>query len=156
MHIIAVLNDGKILETSCKSTRTIGRLRYKIAKKLNVPKDGIMLFSDGTELFDENVLVMWKDIIRPIVAVTILYRSIDHKFNITLRNMNAHKNNIICDDTITIAEIKSIYNVISGGVPIEQVKFIYGSQHLQNNKTLRDYNINSDVVIHVILSFRGD
>ena len=55
----------------------------------------------------------------------------------------------------TVRQVKQQYEKQTG-IPVEQVKFIFGGTVLSDYFTLADYNIQTDSIINVYLALRGD
>ena len=55
------------------------------------------------------------------------------------------------DDTIESLKEK-LYD--EEGIPVEQIRLIFGGKQLENHRTFRDYNISNESTIHLVLRLR--
>jgi hypothetical protein len=58
------------------------------------------------------------------------------------------------DENDDVLEIRKQYSK-KAGIPIEQIRFIFKGQHLEDGRALCDYRIQKDSMIHSVLRLRG-
>jgi len=73
-----------------------------------------------------------------------------NNYTITLKTIS--KKNIILEvkENDTIEELKKIFS-IKEGTPINKQRYFFNNEMLENNKTLKDYNIKENSIINVTI-----
>ena len=75
-------------------------------------------------------------------------------FQIFVKSINGKTRTVDVSANESISSIKQKIQEKEGIDPGEQ-RLIFGGKNLDDNKTLSDYNINSESTIHLVLRVRG-
>jgi len=73
---------------------------------------------------------------------------------ITVKTLTGKKINLTVEITQTIYECKELISN-NQGIEVSQIRLIYLGKLLSDEKTLEDYNVLSNNIIHMVLQLRG-
>jgi len=62
---------------------------------------------------------------------------------------------LIYVDSITTVQALKLKIQDKEGIPPDQQRIVYAGKQLENGRTMADYNINRDAVLHLVLRLRG-
>ncbi len=76
-------------------------------------------------------------------------------FNVFLKTLIGKTETFYVEYYTTIRELKDMY-MDKSGIPHDQVRLIFAGRHLEDKRTLSDYNIQADSTLHSVLLLRGN
>ncbi|GFE55063.1 ubiquitin [Babesia ovis] len=127
-----------------KGIRTIGDLRQTLERKYKAP---VELYRQGTPLNNAESV----DYDNAKIDVMVTLRG---GMRVQVQTMMGQKLEVEVDPNETVLEFKKKLSK-KQKLPVDQQRIIYEGKMLQDNKTLADYNIKNNSVIHMVLRLRG-
>lgn len=86
--------------------------------------------------------------------VTIIEKPKDESFQIFLKTLAGTTKTITVNSSQTIEELKQIVEETTGN-PTSQQRLVFAGRQIEDDRTLKDYNIQSESTIHMVLRLRG-
>jgi hypothetical protein len=80
--------------------------------------------------------------------------SIQELFTIQVKSMTGRLHAITVNPSMTVLELKSLIEKVEQYAP-DQQRIVYSGKQLSDEKQLKDYSIQPDVTIHLIIRLRG-
>ncbi|EDO08561.1 ubiquitin family protein [Babesia bovis T2Bo] len=122
--------------------KTAGDLAKKLERQYGVP---VGLYSRGERLDHCDQLV------EPTVDMLVPLRG---GMTVQVQTMLGQKIEVEVDPNDTVLEFKKKLSK-KQKLPVDQQRIIYQGKMLQDHKTLAEYNIQNNAVIHMVLRLRG-
>lgn len=75
---------------------------------------------------------------------------------IFVKTLTGPVHSVVCTEDDTIQMVKEqLEKKYEEGMPPNQQRLIYGGKNLDDDRTLRDYNIIHNTTLHIVLRLRG-
>ncbi|GAA5912038.1 hypothetical protein JCM8208_006465 [Rhodotorula glutinis] len=135
-----------------KPSMRVKKLKEVISARRGVTADRIVLSLPGTVLQDECSLGDY-NITSPDLVQVLSYRR--DLMQIFIKTLTGKTLTFDCDPNITVGTLKAmIYD--KERIPLGQQRIIFAGQQLQDNFTLRSYDVIPESTLHLVLRMRGD
>lgn len=128
-----------------KDMNKIGDVKKALEDKHNT---SVVLLNDGKKLHDDETLDDDKH------KNMIMLVPIRGGMRVQVNTMLGEKVEVEVEETETVADLKKKLSK-KQKIPADQQRIIYEGKLLQDNKTLAEYNIKNNSVIHMVLRLRG-
>jgi hypothetical protein len=155
--------------TKIKKKTKIGKLKELYSKENNIKKEILKFFNNGKKLLDNDEIGNLKEI-KVLYEVPYVENGdfqLDEKmiksdrndpkkggFQIFCKTLTGKTITIGVDPDTTIKELKEKVNRLED-IPVGQQRMIFAGKLLCNIYTLREYNIQRESTIHLVLRMRG-
>lgn len=75
---------------------------------------------------------------------------------IFVKTLNGPVHSVVCEEEDTIMSVKqALESKYEEGMPPSQQRLLYAGKQLDDERTLKDYNIMHNMTIHIVLRLRG-
>ncbi|CAG8510191.1 16247_t:CDS:2 [Gigaspora rosea] len=147
-QIYVRMQDGIIIQIKCKKSDAIGYIKRKIQVKEGISAKNQKIFFGNRQLKNWNKLsyynISWNDTLNLVLCT----------FNIHVKTLTGKTITIECEGIDTIDTIKQKIHD-EENIQKDNQKLIFAGVFLEDNKTLADYCIKKDCILHLILRTRS-
>ena len=149
-NVIYIKNDlNKMTMIPIDDYMSIKQIKVKYCAKKFVPLKGKELYYKGKKLSDDKNLefynIPWES--------TLYVLNIPEKINVYVRSLSGKEFKIIVDEFETVLKIKyKIYEFEN--IPVDKQIILIDKKILDDEKMIREFNINGDV--HLIVRKKGE
>ena len=151
MNIYIRMPSGKIVSLLREATDTVASVKEQIAVTQKIAPSQQSINFKGQSLDDARTLAEYF-----IQANDMLLMSLKlvEAFDVYIRDMKGKVAIYKVKQTTTVREAKEMVHA-KAGMPASQLKMLYAGQHLEDSKTMADYNITQGAQIFLILILQG-
>ena len=147
MRIFVETLRGKTIPLHVRSSETIANVKTRIQYKERIPRDKQMLIFIGIPMEDHRTLADYnieKDstvyLVRRMEGMRILVKALTG-MTITLNCVRSSE---------TIGDVKETIQ-LKEGIPSDKQRLIFGGKHMEDHRTVADYNIQKDSILYLAL-----
>ncbi|KAF0544997.1 ubiquitin-domain-containing protein [Gigaspora margarita] len=147
-QIYVRMHDGIIIQIKCKKSDAIGYIKRKIQVREGISIKNQKIFFGNRQLKNWNKLsyynISWNDTLNLVLCT----------FNIHVKTLTGKTITLECEGIDTIDIIKQKIHD-EENIQKDNQKLIFAGVFLEDNKTLADYCIKKDCILHLILRTRS-
>lgn len=143
--------SGRSITLNVEKTDTIEELKTKIREKESIPEDQQRLVFAGKCLDDGKTVGDYN--IQSESTVFMLLR-LRGGMMLFMKNLEGKTITLDVESNNTVEDLKEKIKD-KEGIPVDQMRLIYGGKDLQNSRQLSDYNLQNESTIHLLLRMRG-
>ena len=156
MKILVKTLTGQQISINVEPKDTIKKVKEKIQSSIGIPPDQQRLIYVGRQLEDENTISKYNIENGSVLHLVLRLRGSmsvsEGDISITVKDSN---NNMILFKVNPLSKIEKLKSLIEAETKIHpsQQKLYFNAENLEDNKTLKDYNITNKSTIS-LLSFK--
>jgi ubiquitin-large subunit ribosomal protein L40e len=135
-----------------KSKDTMAVLATQIASRWGIPVENQSFYDSGKYFKHDTLIEDVKDKTHMAVRDTHLP---EHFFQIFYKNLTGGCVTLNVESDMTIERVKQEIQDIEGGIPPCEQRLIFAGKQLEDGRTVKDYNIQKESTLHLVLRLRS-